>query len=106
MLLRHGANPHKKNKSKETPLDLARNDEEVRDLLTGDAAMLDAAKTGNLQRVMRLLTPDNVNCKDTEGRNSTALHLASGYNNIDVAEFLLKNGAQVNIPDKGGRFLS
>lgn len=69
----------------------------------GDAALLDATKCGNLQRVMRLLTPENVNCKDTKSRNSTALHLASGYNNIEVAEYLLKNGAQVNIPDKGGK---
>ena len=81
---------------------MAKNYEEVRDLLMGDAALLDAAKCGSLQRVMRLLTPSNVNCKDNEGRNSTALHLASGYNNIEVAEFLLENGAQVNIPDKGG----
>lgn len=105
-MLRHGADPHKKNKSKETPLDLAKNDEVVRDLLLGGTALLDAAKLGNLQRVMRVLTPANVNCKDNEGRNSTALHLASGYNNIEVAEFLLMNGAQVDIPDKGGWYLS
>lgn len=71
-------------------------------MLLGDAPLLDAAKCGDLPRVQRLLTPRNVNCKDSEGRNSTPLHLASGYNNIEVAEFLLKNGAQVNIPDKGG----
>lgn len=102
LLLKHGADPHKKNRNGETPLDLVKNDEEVRDLLMGDAALLDAAKCGNLQRVMRLITPENVNCKDSEGRNSTALHLASGYNNIEVAEYLLQHGAQVNIPDKGG----
>lgn len=92
------------NSSNEKPIDLANNDEEVRELLLGDAALLDAAKCGNLPKVMRLLTPNNVNCKDTEGRNSTALHLASGYNNIEIAEFLLENGAQVNIPDKGGQY--
>jgi len=103
LLLKHGADPKKKNSNGKIPLDLVKSDdEEVRDLLMGDASLLDAAKCGNLQRVMRLLTPENVNCKDTEGRNSTALHLASGYNNIEVAEYLLQHGAHVNIPDKGG----
>ena len=27
---------------------------------------------------------------------------AAGYNNVDVAEFLLANGADVNAQDKGG----
>ena len=75
----------------------------------GDAALLDAAKKGNLTRVcfrfycpclvycrfiyytdlqdlketliyslqvMKLSTPENINCRDTQGRNSTPLHLA------------------------------
>lgn len=123
-MLRNGADPNKKNRSGHSkndfdliflvfiysfftfiaPLDLAK-DEEVRDLLISEPALLDAAKSGNLQRVMKLLTPENVNCKDTEGRNSTALHLASGYNNIEVAKYLLEHGAQVDIPDKGGWFI-
>ena len=37
-----------------------------------------------------------------QGRNSTPLHLAAGYNNLEVAEFLLENGADVNAQDKGG----
>ena len=54
-------------------------DEEVADLLRGDTALLDAAKKGNLLRVQRLLTPDNINCRDTHGRNSTPLHLAGEF---------------------------
>ena len=46
------------------------------DLLLGDAALLDAAKKGNLARLQRLLTADNINCRDSQGRNSTPLHLA------------------------------
>jgi len=74
----------------------------VLDLLRGDSALLDAAKLGNLGRVQKLLTPVNINCRDSQGRNSTPLHLAAGYNNLEVAEFLLENGADVNAQDKGG----
>lgn len=51
-------------------------DQDVADLLRGNAALLDAAKKGNLTRVQRLLTSENINCRDTQGRNSTPLHLA------------------------------
>ena len=71
-------------------------------MLKGDSALLDAAKKGNLSRVQKLLTPENINCRDSQGRNSTPLHLAAGYNNLEVAEFLLENGADVNAQDKGG----
>ena len=77
-------------------------DQDVLDLLRGDSALLDAAKKGNLTRVQKLLTPENINCRDSQGRNSTPLHLAAGYNNLEVAEFLLENGADVNAQDKGG----
>jgi tankyrase len=48
------------------------------------------------------VTSQNINCRDSLGRNSTPLHLASGYNNLDVAEYLLEHGADVNAQDKGG----
>ena len=103
LLLKHGAEPTKKNRDGHIPLDLVKEtDQDITDLLTGDAALLDAAKKGNMARVMKLVTPENINCRDTMGRNSTPLHLAAGYNNIEVAEFLLENGADVNAPDKGG----
>ncbi|XP_043469121.1 poly [ADP-ribose] polymerase tankyrase isoform X1 [Leptopilina heterotoma] len=103
LLLRHGADATKKNRDGATPLDLVREgDQDVADLLRGNSALLDAAKKGNLARVQRLVTPDNINCRDAQGRNSTPLHLAAGYNNLDVAEFLLERGADVNAQDKGG----
>lgn len=48
-------------------------------MITGDAALLEAAKKGNLSRVQKLATQENINCRDTQGRNSTPLHLAGGY---------------------------
>ncbi|KAH9524840.1 Poly [ADP-ribose] polymerase tankyrase-2 [Bulinus truncatus] len=103
ILLKHGADPNKKNRDGHTPLDLVKEgDQDVADLLRGDAALLEAAKKGNLARVQKLSTEENINCRDTQGRNSTPLHLAAGYNNVEVAEFLLENGADVNAQDKGG----
>lgn len=84
LLLKHGADPTKKNRDGSTPLDLIREgDDDVADLLRGKAALLDAAKKGNLARVQRLVTPENINCRDSQGRNSTLLHLAGKfqYNN-------------------------
>uniref|UniRef100_A0A146ME76 Poly [ADP-ribose] polymerase n=3 Tax=Lygus hesperus TaxID=30085 RepID=A0A146ME76_LYGHE len=103
LLLLHGADPTKKNRDGAMAVELVKEgDQEVADLLRGNAALLDAAKRGNLARVQRLVTPENINCRDTQGRNSTPLHLAAGYNNVEVAEFLLENGADVNAQDKGG----
>lgn len=51
-------------------------DTDIQDLLRGDAALLDAAKKGCLARVQKLCSPENINCRDTQGRNSTPLHLA------------------------------
>lgn len=51
-------------------------DIDVADLLRGNSALLDAAKKGILARVQRLVTSENINCRDTQGRNSTPLHLA------------------------------
>ncbi|XP_063817725.1 poly [ADP-ribose] polymerase tankyrase-2 isoform X1 [Pseudophryne corroboree] len=103
LLLQHGADSTKKNRDGNTPLDLVKDgDTDIQDLLRGDAALLDAAKRGCVARVKKLYTSDKVNCRDTQGRHSTPLHLAAGYNNLEVAEYLLQNGADVNAQDKGG----
>ncbi|XP_049883188.1 poly [ADP-ribose] polymerase tankyrase [Pectinophora gossypiella] len=103
LLLKHGADPSRRNRDGLTPLQLVRaGDTDTADALRGDAALLDAAKRGDLNRARKLITPQNVNCRDSHGRNSTPLHLAAGYNNLEVAEALLEAGAAVSARDKGG----
>lgn len=103
LLLKHGADPTRRNRDGLTPLQLVRaGDSDTADALRGDAALLDAAKRGDLARARKLITPQNVNCRDSHGRNSTPLHLAAGYNNLEVAEALLEAGAAVSARDKGG----
>ena len=48
----------------------------------------------------RLCTFSKQKSEIFQGRNSTPLHLAAGYNNLEVAEYLLENGADVNAQDK------
>ena len=53
--------------------------------------------------VQKLVTthPHAVNCRDLDGRHSTPLHFAAGYNRKTIVEFLLKHGADVHAKDKG-----
>ena len=48
-----------------------------------------------------LTTGQNVNCQDVDGRHSTPLHFAAGYNKLDVVQFLLQTGSDVHAKDKG-----
>lgn len=65
------------------PLDMVKDgDTDIQDLLRGDAALLDAAKKGCLARVQKLCSPENINCRDTQGRNSTPLHLAGDQDEL------------------------
>ncbi len=73
----HGADTNRRNRDNMTPLDLVKEQEgDIADLLRGDSALLDACKKGDLDRVKKLLTPENINCRDEQGRNSAPLHLA------------------------------
>ena len=42
-----------------------------------------------------------MNCQDLDGRLSTPLHFAAGYNRVLVVEYLLQQGANVQAKDKG-----
>lgn len=56
--------------------------------------------------LQKLCTLQNVNCRDAEGRQSTPLHFAAGYNRVAVVEYLLQHGADVHAKDKGCNLLS
>lgn len=66
--------------------------------------LLEAAKNGNLSVVEAILDvePQLVNCRDLDGRQSTPLHFASGYNHPEVVKLLLEKGADIHAKDKGG----
>jgi len=61
-LLKHGADPTKKNRDGNLPIDLCK-DEDIADLLQANSALLDAAKKGNLDKVKKLVTPENINVR-------------------------------------------
>ncbi|VDP57832.1 unnamed protein product [Schistosoma curassoni] len=92
--------------------------------------LLEAAKSGDVEMVRRLITthhysvcPDGaanelctessesctvtapldlINCRDIDGRHSTPLHFAAGYNRLAIVELLLQYKADVHAKDKGG----
>ena len=49
---------------------------------------------GDLELVKKVVLdhPHIVNCRDLDGRHSTPLHFAAGYNRVGVVEFLLQHG--------------
>lgn len=63
---------------------------------------MEAARSGDEERLRALLSPLNVNCHASDGRRSTPLHLAAGYNRARVVRLLLERGADVHAKDKGG----
>lgn len=46
--------------------------------------LLEAARSGNEEKLISLLIPQNVNCHAGDGRKSTPLHLAAGYNRYTI----------------------
>lgn len=101
-LLQHGADPSIRNTEGKTAVEVAETG--PRAVLTGDhrkEELLEAARAGAEDRLLLLLTPLNVNCHASDGRRSTPLHLAAGYNRNRVVQLLLQHGADVHAKDKG-----
>ena len=85
------------------PIDLAL-DQVTRSVLNGEyrkSELLEAAKCGNEEKVLQLYTPLNINSHANDGRRSTSLHLASGYNRLNVVKILLSKNTDVHSRDKG-----
>lgn len=121
--MQHGADPNIRNTEGKTPLDIA--DPVTRPVLTGKISnrkhhldlfscpfyfiigeyrkeeVLEAARAGCEERLGALLTPLAVNCHAADGRRSTPLHLAAGYNRARACRLLLQRGADVHAKDKG-----
>lgn len=68
--------------------------------------LLEASKSGDLDLVKKLVSTENgkdlIHCRDLDGRHSTALHFAAGYNRIEVVKYLIDNGSDIQAKDKGG----
>jgi len=65
-----------------TAIDLV-TDTNTRLVFTGEykkQELLEAARNGLEESIMTILTPFNVNCHASDGRKSTPLQLAAGYN--------------------------
>ena len=65
--------------------------------------LLEASKSGDLELIKKILRrdPPLVNCCDQEGRLSTPLHFAAGYNRYKVCKYLIEMNANVLACDKG-----
>lgn len=103
VLLQNGADVNIRNIDGKLPIDIAL-DQTTRSVLTGDyrkSELLDASKCGNEEKLLQLCTPLNINAHANDGRRSTCLHLASGYNRINIVKILLSRGADVHSRDKG-----
>ncbi|TSO98516.1 Tankyrase-1 [Bagarius yarrelli] len=104
VLLCQGADPNARDNWNYTPLHEAAIKGKI-DVCIGEYKkdeLLEAARSGNEDKLMALLTPLNVNCHASDGRKSTPLHLAAGYNRVRIVQLLLQYGADVHAKDKGG----
>jgi ankyrin repeat protein len=64
-----------------------------------------AAKNGNLDEVKRLLNGGkkiDINLRNEEGYNALMYSASEGY--LDIVEYLVLKGADLNLGNKKGRF--
>lgn len=67
-----------------------------------DAELIAAVKEGNLEKVKNIIqeSPDQIHAKNKQGK--TALRLACEKNNVEITEYLISRGADVNSTDNQG----
>lgn len=88
-LVRNHADISIKNLDGKAPLDLCESNSVIKLILSGEYGkeeILEAARNGNQEKLIQLLTPLNVNCHASDGRRSSPLHLASGYNRTRIVK--------------------
>ncbi len=108
-LLRHGASVNYKDLNNVNPLQLAleKGQADVILLLLENGATAGislAAEMGTIEVVQKLIETmieDDINKKDDKGE--TALHKACAKNKLDIVQYLIENGALVNIVNVFGR---
>lgn len=78
-------------------------DDDFRIILSDvNSAAYEACKNGDITLVRQLISPSNVNKKDSNGRKSTFLHFAAGFGRKEVCEYLLYEcKADPSIKDEG-----
>lgn len=77
---------------------------------TSEEMLLQSARSGNLVLIKELMNVEegckilDINCKGKQKSNHgwTPLHLAAYFGHRDVAEYLIKNGANVNVVNDAG----
>jgi tankyrase len=75
-LLRNGADMGIKNLDGKTAIEINKTDTDVQLVLTGEyrkGEILEASRTGNEEKLLKLLTPLNVNCHASDGRKVMGL---------------------------------
>ncbi len=62
--------------------------------------IFEAVRSGDLEKIKRLVKKENVNLKDFEG--ASLLHVAAEFSHTEVVRFLIDSGADVNAKNLNG----
>ena len=77
------------------------NENEAPSQALDNRSFLEAAKSGDLESIQRLLAK-GINLNTTNDEGDTALNLASSYSKLNVVKYLVEHGADIHKIDKRG----